>query len=220
MMAIHKEGYKIILTVLALLIFVIVVIEVLFPQQTLVHYILYAAALLFFISVVRFFRDPVREVVPDDQLIISPADGIVVCIKELEENEYFKDKRLKVSVFMSIFNVHVNWYPVSGKVKYLKYYPGKYLFAWNPKSSLNNERNTFVLENKLGKEIMVCQIAGGIARRIVYYTRLDKEVTQGEEIGIIKFGSRVDLFLPLDTKLCVNTRQRVRGGQSIIGRFN
>jgi phosphatidylserine decarboxylase len=218
-MSIHKEGYKIIFANLALLAFVLVAINIFFPHQTIIHYFLYLAAFLFFIAVVRFFRDPVRKVVPDDNLILSPADGIIVDIKEVEESEYFRDRRIMVSIFMSIFNVHVNWYPVAGKIKYLKYYPGKYLFAWNPKSSLNNERNTFVLENGLGHEIMVCQIAGGIARRIVYYTRLDKEVRQGEEIGIIKFGSRVDLFLPLNTRLYITPHKRVRGGQTIIGHF-
>jgi phosphatidylserine decarboxylase len=218
-MTIHKEGYTIIISVLAVIVCVVVVLNIFFPHQTLIHYILYLADVLFFFGVVRFFRDPQRPVVPNDNLIISPADGLVVAIKEVAENEYFKDRRIKISIFMSLFNVHVNWYPVSGKVNYLRYYPGRYLFAWNPKSSLSNERNTFVLENEKGQEVMICQIAGGIARRIVYNTTIDSAVKQGDEIGIIKFGSRVDLFLPLNTRIEVKLRQKVRGEQTVIGRF-
>ncbi len=218
-MTIHKEGFTIIFGILIILVCILVVLNIFFPHQTFIHYILYLAALLFFLAVVRFFRNPHRPVVPDDHLIISPADGLVVAVKEVEEKEYFKDKRIMVSVFMSLFDVHVNWYPVSGKVKYLRYYPGRYLFAWNPKASLNNERNTFVLENQKGQEVMVVQIAGTVARRIVYYTAMGHEVTQGDEIGIIKFGSRVDLFLPLDMQICVKLKQKVRGGVTVIGRL-
>jgi len=216
-MTIHKEGYRIILIILSFLVGIVIVINIFFPVQTPVHYILYLLGIAFFILVVRFFRNPLRKGEADETKIISSADGKVVLIKEVAEDEYFKDKRLQVSVFMTIFDVHVNWYPLSGTIKYFKYHPGKYLFAWKEKSSLDNERNTIVVENSHGTAILIRQIAGGLARRIVDYGEVGKNIRQREEIGIIKFGSRVDLFFPLDTEIKVNINQRVKGGVTVIG---
>jgi len=216
-MTIHKEGYRIILIILSFLVGIVIVINIFFPVQTPVHYILYLLGIAFFILVVRFFRNPLRKGEADETKIISSADGKVVLIKEVAEDEYFKDKRLQVSVFMTIFDVHVNWYPLSGTIKYFKYHPGKYLFAWKEKSSLDNERNTIVVENSHGTAILIRQIAGGLARRIVNYGEVGKNIRQREEIGIIKFGSRVDLFFPLDTEIKVNINQRVKGGVTVIG---
>lgn len=166
--------------------------------------------------ILYFFRDPTRVVEINDNVIIAPADGKVVVIEEVDENEYFKDKRLQVSIFMSPANVHVNRTPISGQVTYAKYHPGKYLVAWHPKSSTDNERNTIVIGNQK-LEILVRQIAGVMARRIVSYLDEGDSVVQGNELGFIKFGSRVDLFLPIDTKIEIDLKQKVKGGKTIIG---
>lgn len=166
--------------------------------------------------ILQFFRNPKRHTQHNDIHVVSPVDGKVVVIEEVEEPEYFKDKRLQVSIFMSPINVHVTRYPVGGKVVFSKYHPGKYLVAWHPKSSEENERTTVVVENqKIGK-VLYRQIAGALARRIVNYAKKDMNVVQGSDAGFIKFGSRVDLFLPLDTKLKVKLDQKVRGGETII----
>jgi phosphatidylserine decarboxylase len=168
--------------------------------------------------VLWFFRIPNRQLVIDDNLIIAPADGKVVVIEETEETEYFKDRRLQVSIFMSPLNVHVNRNPISGTVKYAKYHAGKFLVAWHPKSSTENERTTVVFSNpKI--EILARQIAGAVARRIVLYMKGGEQVKQCDEFGFIKFGSRVDLFLPLGTKVDVKIDQKVQGGQTIIARI-
>ena len=151
-----------------------------------------------------------------DHNIIAPADGKVVVIEEVEEPEYFKDKRIQVSIFMSPINVHANWFPVSGKVKYSKYHPGKYLVAWHPKSSTENERTTVVVESSKGIEVLFRQVAGALAKRIVNYAKEDAKCIQGEEFGFIKFGSRIDLYLPLGTKINVELNQKVTGKKSII----
>ena len=172
--------------------------------------------LVFFILILQFFRNPKRHTQHNDTHVISPVDGKVVVIEEVKEPEYFKDKRLQVSIFMSPINVHVTRYPVGGKVVFSKYHPGKYLVAWHPKSSEENERTTVVVENqKIGK-VLYRQIAGALARRIVNYAKKDMNVVQGNDAGFIKFGSRVDLFLPLDSKLKVNLDQKVKGGETII----
>ena len=166
--------------------------------------------------ILQFFRNPKRHTQHNDTHVISPVDGKVVVIEEVKEPEYFKDKRLQVSIFMSPINVHVTRYPVGGKVVFSKYHPGKYLVAWHPKSSEENERTTVVVENqKIGK-VLYRQIAGALARRIVNYAKKDMNVVQGNDAGFIKFGSRVDLFLPLGTKLNVNLDQKVKGGETII----
>ena len=175
--------------------------------------------LLVFILILQFFRNPKRNTQPDDAHVISPVDGKVVVIEEVQEPEYFKDKRLQVSVFMSPINVHVTRYPIGGKVLFSKYHPGKYLVAWHPKSSELNERTTVVVENPKFGKVLYRQIAGALARRIVNYAKKDQNVIQGSDAGFIKFGSRVDLFLPMNTKLDVKLNQKVRGGETVIAKL-
>jgi phosphatidylserine decarboxylase len=210
----HKEGQKIIFISLILvggLFLLIDFIEIPWLIKT-----LQIGLLVFFILILQFFRNPQRHTQHNDTHVISPVDGKVVVFEEVEEPEYFKDKRLQVSIFMSPINVHVTRYPVGGKVVFSKYHPGKYLVAWHPKSSEENERTTVVVENqKIGK-VLYRQIAGALARRIVNYAKKDMNVVQGNDAGFIKFGSRVDLFLPLDSKLKVNLDQKVKGGETII----
>ncbi|MDG1056466.1 MAG: phosphatidylserine decarboxylase family protein [Flavobacteriaceae bacterium] len=210
----HKEGQKIIFISLILvggLFLLIDFIEIPWLIKT-----LQIGLLVFFILILQFFRNPKRHTQHNDTHVISPVDGKVVVVEEVEEPEYFKDKRLQVSIFMSPINVHVTRYPVGGKVVFSKYHPGKYLVAWHPKSSEENERTTVVVENqKIGK-VLYRQIAGALARRIVNYAKKDMNVVQGNDAGFIKFGSRVDLFLPLDSKLKVNLDQKVKGGETII----
>ena len=171
-----------------------------------------------YLLVLWFFRLPSRSFHEDDNLVISPADGKVVAIEEMEENEYFGDRRLQVSIFMSPLNVHVNHFPITGTVSYYKYHPGNYLVAWHPKASESNERNSVVIEN--GKNaVLVRQIAGVLARRIVCYAQSGEQVQQGQELGFIKFGSRVDLFLPPGVKLNVELGQKVSGKTSVIASF-
>jgi len=205
--------------VLLLVLIILVVINLIFPKQTIIHYILYSAAIIFYFFVVRFFRDPIRHVEPDDNLIISGADGKVVVIEDVFEKEYFKDMRKQVSVFMSPLDIHVNWFPVSGKVKYFRHNNGFYFIASKPKSSDENERTTTVTQLKDGTEILFRQIAGTVARRIVCYATDGKEAEQGENLGIIKFGSRFDLFLPLDSKVEVQLGQKVIGCETIMARL-
>ena len=210
----HKEGQKIIFISLILvggLFLLIDFIEIPWLIKT-----LQIGLLVFFILILQFFRNPKRHTQHNDIHVVSPVDGKVVVIEEVEEPEYFKDKRLQVSIFMSPINVHVTRYPVGGKVVFSKYHPGKYLVAWHPKSSEENERTTVVVENqKIGK-VLYRQIAGALARRIVNYAKKDMNVVQGNDAGFIKFGSRVDLFLPLDSKLKVNLDQKVKGCETII----
>ena len=177
-------------------------------------------SLLFLVPLLIFFRNPTRTVATlDNNLIYSPCDGKVVTIEEVEENEYFKEKRIQVSIFMSPLNVHVNRNPIAGEVKYSKYHPGKYLVAWHPKSSTENERTTIVLKN--GKnEVLFRQIAGALARRIVNYLKAGDQVEQGADMGFIKFGSRVDLYLPLDAKINVKMGDIAKGNETIIVKFN
>jgi phosphatidylserine decarboxylase len=174
--------------------------------------------LLLYLTILQFFRHPNRNIPIGENLIIAPADGKVVVIEEVVESEYFKDKRRQVSIFMSPINVHVNRYPVSGRVVYQKYHPGKYLVAWHPKSSTENERTTVVVESAKGS-ILFRQIAGALAKRIVCYAKEDSEAKMGAEYGFIKFGSRIDLFLPLDAKICVEMNQKTVGGETIVAKW-
>jgi len=174
---------------------------------------------LIFLAVLQFFRNPRREIrTADDKLVYAPADGKIVTIEESLESEYFGDKRLMISIFMSPTNVHVNRNPISGKINYFKYHPGKYLVAWHPKSSSENERTTVVIDNG-EEEILLRQIAGALAKRIKTYLHVGDEVEQGSELGFIKFGSRVDVFLPLDAKIEVSLGQKVKGNQTVIARL-
>jgi phosphatidylserine decarboxylase len=218
-MTIHKEGYTTISIAFLFVAVVLLTFNHIFPGQTWFHLILYAAGLWFFIMIVRFFRSPLRELTVGENIITSPADGKVVVIERTSETEYFNDERIQVSIFMSARNVHINWFPVSGMIKYYFYHEGKHMVAFNPKASLENERATTVIQTADGKEILVRQIAGAVARRIVTYPKVGTPEIQGDELGFIKFGSRVDLLLPLGTKLEVTLNQVVSGKQTVIGRF-
>ncbi|MBP8250232.1 MAG: phosphatidylserine decarboxylase family protein [Chitinophagales bacterium] len=216
---IHKEGRKIIIAFLAFLVALNFATYYFLPEQGLFNTLILVASLGGILFVMMFFRNPKRRLFTEEGAIIAPADGKVVVIEETTENEYFKDRRLQVSIFMSVKNVHINRTPISGQVKYFKYHPGKYLLAWDPKSSTENERTTYVIEDEDDNmEILMRQIAGTVARRIKFYVEEGDEVTQGAEFGFIKFGSRVDLFLPLDSKIEVNIGEKVKGGQTVIAR--
>ena len=211
----HKEGYKIILITGFVLVAALLIVDN-FVQGFWLQKSLMILFLIGFVMILQFFRDPKRNTSLNDQQVISPADGKVVVNEEVEEKEYFKGKRRQISVFMSPINVHVTRYPVSGRVAYSKYHPGKYLVAWHPKSSEDNERTTVVVDNPEIGPILYRQIAGAVARRIVNYAKKDKLVVQGEDAGFIKFGSRLDIFVPLDMEIKVELNQKVRGGETVL----
>ena len=213
----HKEGQTIIfvsLIIVGSLFLVMDFIGIPWLVKT-----LQIGLLIVFILILQFFRNPKRNTQIDDTHVVSPVDGKVVVIEEVQESEYFKEKRLQVSVFMSPINVHVTRYPIGGKVIFSKYHPGKYLVAWHPKSSEKNERTTVVVENSKFGKVLYRQIAGFLARRIINYAKKDQNVVQGNDAGFIKFGSRVDLFLPLGTKLDIKLNQKVRGGETVIAKL-
>ncbi|MFD0761022.1 phosphatidylserine decarboxylase family protein [Lutibacter aestuarii] len=211
----HKEGFKIILIATFIVGIGIIAIENVVSINWL-NKLLAATLLIFYILILQFFRNPKRTTNINDSTIVAPVDGKVVVIEEVFEKEYFKDQRIQISIFMSPLNVHVTRYPMSGKVKFSKYHPGKYLVAWHPKASEENERTTIVVENKKFGEVLYRQIAGALAKRIVNYAKPSMEVLQGSDAGFIKFGSRVDIFLPLNTKINVNLNDKVKGGEQII----
>ena len=211
----HKEGYKII--VISLLITSSLIISFEYSINIIeLKLLLKILCFIFFILILQFFRNPKRNIKLNDKSILAPADGKIVIIKEVFEKEFYKEKRLQVSIFMSPFNVHVTRYPVGGEIIFSKYHPGKYLFAWHPKSSELNERTSVVIKNKVFGNILYRQIAGALARRIVNYASEGKKIIQGEESGFIKFGSRLDIFLPIKTKVNVSMNQMVKGGVSKI----
>lgn len=217
-MKIHKEGYPTILLTIAVFTVLNLLIYWIWPHHQYIRNTFLIFSVIFFLIILQFFRHPRRNILNDENKIIAPADGKVVVIEEAVESEYFKEKRLQVSIFMSPVNVHVNRYPISGVISYLRYHPGLFLVAWHPKSSTDNERTTVVIDN--GRfELLLRQIAGALAKRIVFYPKEGEEVEQGEELGFIKFGSRVDLFLPLGTKVNVELNQKVRGGETVIAEF-
>jgi len=211
----HKEGGKIILIATSatalIYLFSHKFITISWLEKT-----VQIVTLVFLLLILQFFRNPNRKIRPNEKVVLAPVDGKVVVIEEVFEEEYFKDKRLQVSIFMSPINVHVTRYCVSGKVKFSKYHPGKYLVAWHPKTSTENERTTVVIESKEFGEILYRQIAGALARRIVNYAVEGTQVTQGDDAGFIKFGSRVDMFFPLGTKIDVQLQQNAAGNQTII----
>ena len=207
----HKEGHKIIIVSFLLSAIFTILIENFITIYN-IKITLQTSVLLFFILILQFFRNPSRKTIIDPNKIIAPVDGKVVIIKEVFEKEYFKRKKLQVSIFMSPINVHVTRYAISGKVVLSKYHPGKYLVAWHPKSSEKNERTTIVIKSEVFGEILYRQIAGALARRIINYAKIGRNVIQGDDAGFIKFGSRVDLFLPLKTKIKVNLNDHVKGG--------
>jgi len=211
----HKEGHRIIFLNFFFTISVIISSDILIDSENL-KIILQSGFLIFYSLILWFFRNPKRKIVIDNHLILSPADGKVLNIKQVKENEFFKDERIQISIFLSITNIHVTRFPISGKVIYNKYNPGKYLVAWHPKSSEKNERTSVVIRNNYFGDILYRQIAGAVARRIVNYAKTDLEVIQGEDSGFIKFGSRVDIFLPLNSNISVKKGQRVKGGITVL----
>jgi phosphatidylserine decarboxylase len=215
-MTFHKEGYTS-LAICILFIFVLnALIQFYFPELHALKWFIYILSFLLFVIIVQFFRSPNISIAKDEKTVLCPADGKVVVIEEADETEYLKDRRIQLSVFMSPINVHVNRNPISGIVKYFKYHPGKYLVAWHPKSSTENERTTVVTENKAGVPVLFRQIAGALARRIVWYVKEGDVVEQGDQFGFIKFGSRVDLFLPLGSTIKVNIGDVVKGGRTVL----
>lgn len=217
MIRFHKEGYKIIVIAFILSITGILLAEK-FIEIIWVVKAIQIVILAFLFIVLQFFRNPKRDTNLNENTIIAPVDGKVVVIEEVEEPEYFKDKRLQVSIFMSPINVHVTRYAMSGLVKYSKYHPGKYLVAWHPKASTENERTTIVLDNKVFGEVLYRQIAGALAKRIVNYAEEGTEVIQGADAGFIKFGSRVDLYLPIGTELTIKLGDVVKGGTQVVAK--
>ncbi|WP_445455286.1 phosphatidylserine decarboxylase family protein [Flavobacterium sp. HNIBRBA15423] len=210
----HKEGAKIILITLAIVVAVIFASDFISIQWIRIGLII--LALVFLVLILQFFRNPKREVDNSDNHILAPVDGKVVVIEEVYEPEYFNDKRLMVSIFMSPINVHVTRYPLNGVVKYSKYHPGKYLVAWHPKASEENERTTVVINNRIYGEVMYRQIAGALARRIINYAKEGMRAVQGKDAGFIKFGSRVDIYLPLGTEVNVKLGEKAIGAKTVI----
>ena len=216
---IHKEGYKILAYSFIGLLVLNIAANIVWADLVIVRWAFFICSFLLYIFLLFFFRLPIRYFEADPGLIYAPADGKVVVIEETMENEYFKDMRLQVSIFMSPFNMHSNRYPVSGKIKYVFHHPGQNMVAWHPKSSELNERSTIVIKTDNGIEVMVRQIAGAVARRIVTYARENADILQGDELGFIKFGSRVDIFLPIGTEVEIPILQQVKANKSIIAKI-
>ena len=214
----HKEGYKIILIAFAITALAIFLVDHFIALRWL-QIVLEIGFLIILILILQFFRNPKRKTVASDNHIIAPVDGKVVVIEEVFEKEVFNEKRIQISIFMSPINVHVTRYPISGKVVYSKYHPGKYLVAWHPKSSEENERTTVVVENKTFGKVLYRQIAGAMAKRIINYAKFDDMVEQGADAGFIRFGSRVDVLLPLNAQINVNLKENVRGGETAIAKM-
>ena len=211
----HKEGFKII-TIALLIVVGLSIMANTFVENPTIRGGAIISLIILLLLILQFFRNPKRNFLISPEQVLSSVDGKVVVIEEVFEKEYFKDKRLQVSVFMSPINVHITRYPIGGKVVYSKYHPGKFLVAWHPKSSEENERTTVVVKNKVFGDVLFRQIAGAVAKRIVNYAEVGEEVEQTSDSGFIKFGSRVDIFLPLDAKIKVTLNQKVKGGISII----
>jgi len=218
-MIIHREGRTLLFVLLILLFAINWAVAYFLSEQPVVQNILIGASVFFYLIILQFFRIPVFQVNKNENQILAPADGKVVVIEETEETEYLKSKRKQISIFMSPINVHINRMPVAGKISYCTYHPGKYLVAWHPKSSTENERTTIVARMNNGTEILFRQIAGALARRIKWYIKEGQSLQQGDEFGFIKFGSRVDIFLPLDAKVTVNIGDVTKGGKTVIAEF-
>jgi phosphatidylserine decarboxylase len=215
-MTIHKEGTATLIISIITLSILYSFVKYFTPGLSYLHNFVFGVCLVLFLIVLQFFRKPTRKTPINPNHIIAPADGKVVVIEEVVETEYFKGPRKQISIFMSPFNVHINFNPLSGIVSYFKYHPGKYLFAWDPKSSIDNERTTVVTRHENGTEVLFRQVAGALARRIVWYVAEGQKVTQGEEFGFIKFGSRIDIYLPLDAKILVKLDDKPVGGETVI----
>ena len=220
-MRINKEGYKIICISGAVCVFIFWLIYHLLVSDSNISLLWVSAVLLllFWFFIVAFFREPRRVRIHDADLVFSPCDGRVVVTEVVKETEYLNEEMLQISIFMSVTNVHMNWVPVGGTVEYFKYHPGRFLVAWHPKSSTENERTTIVIECNNGKTVLMRQIAGAMAKRIVSYAPVGGQARQDQHAGFIKFGSRVDLFLPLGTQIEVKLGQKTTGSQTIIGTF-
>jgi phosphatidylserine decarboxylase len=215
-MTIHREGHTLLFVLLLILFGLNWALSYFLPDADLLNQIVLGASLIFYLIILQFFRNPIFSVELNEKNIIAPADGKVVVIEETEEPEFFKNRRKQISIFMSPFNVHVNRMPVGGVVKYFKYHQGKYLVAWHPKSSTENERTTVVAEMKNGTQVLFRQIAGALAKRIKWYVKEGDTLGQGDEFGFIKFGSRVDIYLPLDAKVLVKHGDKTKGGRTVI----
>lgn len=219
-MTIHKEGRTLLFVLLVVFAGLNYAIAYFFPANTMLQNIVLGGSVVFYLIILQFFRHPNKNIEFNENHVIAPADGKVVVIEEAVETEYFKEKRRQISIFMSPINVHVNRMPIGGVIKYFKYHPGKCLVAWHPKSSTENERTTVVAENKAGVQILFRQVAGAMARRIKWYIDENQQLQQGQEFGFIKFGSRVDLYLPLDVKIKVDIDDKTIGGKTVIAELS
>ena len=216
----HEEGTKAIMITLAVIVAVVFVVNWIWSLQSVWHYLLYLFLTVVFFLTVRFFRVPIwRKTTIEKDAVLAPADGVIAANEVVMEDEYFHDKRRQISIFMSIYDVHINFFPFDGEVTYYKYHPGKFLLAFKPKSSADNEHNTIILKDKKGREIMVRQIAGFVARRIVCDLQPGDEAVVGEELGMIRFGSRVDVFLPLDAEVKVKINHRTVGKETVLAKL-
>lgn len=215
-MSIHREGFSTIFLVLFISTILYLGVVWLFPENRIVQNIVLSICLVIFVIVLQFFRNPTRHIKQNSAHILAPADGKVVAIEEVFESEFLQRNCRQISIFMSPFNVHINRNPVSGEVSYFKYHKGKYLVAWHPKSSIENERTTIAVRTPEGKELLFRQIAGALAKRIVWYVKEGEKIQQGEEFGFIKFGSRVDIFIPLEAKVAVKIGEKSVGGKTIL----
>lgn len=218
-MIIHKEGRVLLFWLLIILAVTNYLIYYFLPQERLLINVVLLSSMVIYLIILQFFRNPIFPLPNDEGLVFAPADGKVVVIEEIFEEEYLKEKRIQVSIFMSPINVHVNRSPIKGVVEFFQYHPGKYLVAWHPKSSTENERTTLVIKNAEGTKLLVRQIAGALARRIKWYVKVGSELEQGGEFGFIKFGSRVDIFLPLDAEILVSLNQMTKGARTPIARL-
>jgi phosphatidylserine decarboxylase len=215
-MTIHKEGYKIISGTLLIMTAIAAALVYFFDNANWLYYTVFPVLAVFLYLVIQFFRLPSRTNNSGPDQLVAPCDGKVVVIEEVDEPEYYKSRRIQVSIFMSPLNVHANWTPCQGKVKYAKYHPGLYLVAWHPKSSTENERTTIVIEQSCEKSVLIRQIAGAVARRIVYYVKPGDILEKNDEVGFIKFGSRVDIFLPLNAKIHTKIDDVTKGNETVI----
>lgn len=215
-MTIHREGHTVLFILLIVLFGLNWIVFAYYPQSPLIQNSAILVSVIFYLLILQFFRNPIFEITTNTKHVLAPADGKVVVIEETEETEYFKSRRKQISIFMSPVNVHVNRSPVSGVISFFKYHPGKYLVAWHPKSSTENERTTVAVRMQNGAEVVFRQIAGALARRIKWYIKEGQSIEQGQEFGFIKFGSRVDIFLPLDATITVKIGDITKGGRTII----
>ena len=216
----HEEGTRAILITFTVIAAIVILVNAFWPTQTFWHFLLYAFGFVVLLLTIRFFRVPIwRKTTMEENAVLAPADGVIAANEVVMEDEYFHDKRRQISIFMSIYNVHINFFPFDGEVTYYKYHPGKFFLAFNPKSSTDNEHNTIILKDKKGREILVRQIAGFVARRIVCDLQPGDEAVVGEELGMIRFGSRVDVFLPLDAEVKVKINQKTVGKETVLAKL-